>query len=189
MAKNEVSDWYRCLKCERITEVPNKDELTKCPHCGGTVVAVAEPFQTTQFSPRIGGGSKRTAYAGAAPAPKAARFEGRKITTAEIIKDLYNDPNSRFQAGGTGYLPKPLDEARSTRADAPDWFRRREAFLKSLKPNRAARAERILSAFYIGGKTDRQIAETLGWTKDAVKTERADLIGLGNRFFRESQQG
>jgi DNA-directed RNA polymerase subunit RPC12/RpoP len=184
VATGEISDWYRCLKCERITEVPSKDELTKCPHCGGTVVAVAEPFQTTQFSPHIGGGSKRTAYAGAAPAPKAPRSE-----EAEILRSLYGDPNSRFQAGGTGYLRKPLDEARSTRADAPDWFRHREAFLKTLKPNRAVRAEQILSAFYLGDKTDSQIAETLGWTKDAVKKERADLIRMGNRFFRESPQG
>ena len=189
VAKSEISDWYRCLKCERITEVPSKNELTECPHCGGAVVAVAEPFQTTQFSPHIGGGSKRKAYAGAAPAPKAARFEGRKITTVEIIKDLYRDPNSRFQPGGTAYLPKPLDEPRSTRAAAPDWFHRREDFLKTLKAKRKGRAEQILSAFYIGGKNDRQIAETLGWTKDAVKTERSDLIGMGNLFFGESQQG
>jgi DNA-directed RNA polymerase subunit RPC12/RpoP len=190
VATGEISDWYRCLKCERITEVPSKNELTECPHCGGAVVAVAEPFQTTQFSPHIGGGSKSAAYAGAAPAPKARRFEGRKLTKDEIIKDLYNDPNSRFQKGGEGYLRKPLDEARNTRADAPDWFRRREAFLKTLKPDRAARAEKILSAFYLGGKTDRQIAETLDsnqrlrrWSKDAVKKERADLIQRGNCFF------
>jgi hypothetical protein len=194
VAKSEISDWYRCLKCERITEVPSKDELTKCPHCGGAAVAVAEPFQTTQFSPHIGGGSKRTAYAGAAPALKAPRFEGRKITKGEIIKDLYNDPNSRFQK--VGYLRKPLDEARSTRADAPEWLHRREAFLKTLKPDRAARAEKILSAFYLGGKTDRQIAETLDsnqtlrrWSKDAVKKERAHLIQMGNRFFGERPQG
>ena len=189
VAKNEISDWYRCLKCERITEVPSKNELTECPHCGGAVVAVAEPFQTTQFSPRIGGGSKRTAYAGAAPAPKPRRFEGRKLTKGETLKDLYNDPNSRFQKGGTGYLRIPLDEPRSTRAAAPEWLHRRKDFFKTLKANRAARAERILSGFYLEGKTDSQIAETLGWTKDAVKTERADLIEMGNRFFRESQQG
>jgi DNA-directed RNA polymerase subunit RPC12/RpoP len=111
VAKNEISDWYRCLECERVTEVPSKVELPKCPHCGGAVVAVAEPFQTTQFSPRIGGGAKRTAYAGAAPAPKAARSEGKgKIIKDKIIEGLYNDPNSRFQKGGEGYLRVPLDE-------------------------------------------------------------------------------
>jgi DNA-directed RNA polymerase subunit RPC12/RpoP len=184
VAKSEISDWYRCLKCERITEVPSKDELSKCPHCGGAVVAVAEPFQTTQFSPRIGGGAKRTAYAGAEPIRKAPRSD-----EAKILRRLYGDPNSRFQKGGTGYLRVSLDEARSTRAAAPDWFHRREDFLKTLKAKRKGRAEQILSAFYIGGKTDRQIAETLGWTKDAVKTERSDLIGMGNLFFGESQQG
>ena len=184
MAKSEISDWYRCLKCERINEVPSKDKLTQCPHCGGAVVAVAEPFQATQFSPHVGSGAKRTEYEDAPPIRKAPRSE-----EARILRDLYRDPRSGFQKGGTGYLRVPLDEPRNTRADAPEWLCRREDFFKTLRASRAIRAEQIFSAFYLGDKTDSQIAETLGWTKDAVKKERADLIRMGNRFFRESQQG
>ena len=164
--------------------MPSKDELSKCPHCGGAVVAVAEPFQTTQFSPHIGGGAKRMAYAGAEPIRKAPRSD-----EAKKLRGLYGDPNSRFQAGGTAYLRIPSDEARSTRADAPEWLHRRQDFFKTVNAPRAVRAEKILGGFYLEGKTDSQIAQTLGWTKDAVKKERADLLRLGNRFFRESSQG
>jgi hypothetical protein len=99
------------------------------------------------------------------------------------IKDLYFDPNSRFQKGGTGYLRIPLDEPRNTRADAPEWFHRRDDYFKTLKTSRAARAEQIFCGFYLDDKTDRKIAETLGWRKDSVKKERTDLLRRGNRFF------
>jgi len=164
--------------------VPIKAKLTQCPHCGGAVVAIAERFQATQFSPVIGEGAKRKEYKDAKPIPKAPRSE-----KAKTLRDLYGDPNSRFQKGGTGYLRVLLDEPRSTRADAPEWLHRRQDFFKTVNVPRAVRAEKILGGFYLEGKTDSQIAQTLGWTKDAVKKERADLLRLGNRFFRESSQG
>ena len=76
-----------------------------------------------------------------------------------------------------------MDEPRGTRADAPEWLDRREDFFNTLKASRAARAEQIFSEFYLGNKTDRQIAEALDWGKDSVKNERAVLVRQGNRFF------
>src|SRR5262249_23434926 len=143
-----------------------------------------ERFQAAQFSPVIGEGAKRKEYKDAKPILKAPRSKG-----AKTLRDLCNDPNSRVQKGGTGYLRKPLDEPRSTRADAPEWFHRREGFFKTLSAKRAVRAEQIFSGFYIDKRTDRQIAEAVRWSKDSVKNERADLIRMGNRFFCEGPQG
>ena len=168
---------YQCLGCERTTEVRSKDEPTQCPHCGGAVAPVAERFQASQFSPLIGRGAEIKDYLSTAP--------NRKDPDSEeaAIRGLYGDPNNRLQKGGTGYLRKPLDEPRSTRADAPEWLHRREDFFKTLKPSRSDRAEKIFYGFYLDDKTDGQIAETLGWSKDSVKKERAVLIQRGNRFF------
>src|SRR4029077_16277352 len=106
---------------------------------------------------------------------------------AAIARALFSDPNSRFQRGGTGYLRVPLDEARiMRRLAAPDWLDRRGDFIRTLKASRAARAEQILSAFYIDGKTDMQIAQIIGWRKHSVKSERVALIRKGNAFFHAS---
>jgi hypothetical protein len=173
-----ISDWYECRACWRIAEVPSSNDLlTKCPDCGGAVIPVAEPFQTSQFSPFIGIGARSEAYAGAEPMPKTLSEE------AAQLQDLFSDPNSRFQEGGTGYLRIPLGAPRKTRVEAPAWFDCREDFFKTLKARRAVRAEQIFRGFYIDDKTDTQIAEAIGWKKDSVKKERVDLIRRGNRFF------
>jgi hypothetical protein len=173
-----ISDWYECLECGRIAEIPGiNDLLTNCPDCDGAVIPVAEPFQTTQFSPLIGAGARPEAYAGAEPIPKTLSEE------AAQLQDLFSDPNSRFQEGGTGYLRILLGAPRKTRADAPAWLDRREDFFKTFKARRAVRAEQIFREFYIDDKTDTQIAGALGWKKDSVKKERGDLIRRGNRFF------
>jgi hypothetical protein len=100
------------------------------------------------------------------------------------VRDLYCDPNSGFQKGGTGYLRIPLDAPRKTRTDAPEWIPDRGIFIHNLRPRRAARAERILCGFYVDGQTDKQIADAVGWSKDAIKKERYALIRRGNDFFR-----
>lgn len=174
-----ISDWYECLACGRTIEIAaSKGNIVECAVCHGALIPVGEPFQTAQFSPRIHEGAKGTKYADAEPIPKASCSEEAINVTA-----LYADPNSRFQKGGTGFIRIPLDEPRSTRADAPEWLDRRQDFFKALKPSRAARAEQILSEFYLGYKTDTQIAGTLGWGKDSVKKERSALLQGGNRFF------
>jgi hypothetical protein len=177
--KGEISDWYECPGCGRIHEMAaSKARLTECSHCGGEVILRAEPFQTTQFSRSIHDGANRADYAGAAPIQKASCSE-----ETIFLRDLYADPNSRFQEGGTGFLRIPLDEPRSTRADAPGWLHQRQSFFRTLKASRAARAEQIFCGFYLGDKTDTLIAETLGWRKDSVKKERTVLLRRGNRFF------
>jgi len=179
VSKSEISDWYGCLTCGRINEIAaSKGKLTECVHCHGAVILVGEPFQTVQFSPHIHHGAKRGDYAGAAPIQKASLSE-----EAINVRDLYADPNSKFQEGGTGFIRIPLDEPRTTRADAPQWLHRRQDFFRTLKASRSARAEQIFFGFYLGDKTDKQIAETLGWRKDSVKKERAVLLRRGNRFF------
>ena len=145
LSKSEISDWYECLRCGRINEIAaSKGRMTECALCHGAVIPVGEPFQTAQFSPRIHDGAERRAYADAQPIQKASRSE-EAINT----RDLYADPNSRFQEGGTGFLRIPLNEPRSTRADVPEWLDQRQDYFKTLKASRAARAEanllRILS--------------------------------------------
>jgi hypothetical protein len=104
-----------------------------------------------------------------------------------LLSDLFTDPNSRFQEGGTGYLRIPLDAPRTDRrADAPEWLDCRESFLRTLRKPRAERAELILQGFYVEEKTDEQIAEAVGWAKDSIKKERKHLINEGNNFFRVS---
>lgn len=179
VSKSQISDWYECLKCGSINEIASsKGKLAECTHCLGPVILVVEPFQIAQFSPRIHDGAGRSVYADAEPIQKPSCTEA-----ALTIRDLYAHPNSRFQEGGTGYLRIPLDEPRSTRADAPEWLHRREDFFKTFKASRAARAEQIFCEFYLGNQTDRQIGETLGWRKDSVKKERAAVLRSGNRFF------
>jgi hypothetical protein len=100
------------------------------------------------------------------------------------VCDLYSDPNSGFQKGGTGYLRVPLDAPRNTKADSPEWLLDRELFFQTLSPRRAVRAERIFCGFYINGQTDKEIACAVSWTKDALKKERYALRRKGNEFFR-----
>lgn len=184
VSTNKISHWYQCLRCEHITEVAAmKDKLTLCPTCGGPITSIPEPFQRGQFSPFIGNGATEEDYGGAASHIRMRHTEEEEIEVAMRL-DLFTDPNSRVQRGGTGYLRMPLDAPRSTRADAPEWFDCRESFLQSFRKSRSERAERILNGFYVEEKTDEQIAEELGWTKDAIKKERKQLLGKGNDFFR-----
>jgi hypothetical protein len=179
VSEKVISSWYECLQCGIVTESAHSgEELTLCEICGGEVRAIPEPFQNSQFSREIGAGAKRGSYADAKPIQRVSSPE------ASIARDLFADPNSRFQAGGTGYLRIPLDEARSTRADAPEWLDCRESFLQTLRKSRSERAERILCGFYVEQKTDEQIAKEIGWTKDAVKKERKQLLENGSNFFR-----
>ncbi len=172
----EISDWYQCRRCYSIFEMPCNKPLPECPRCRGQVEAIAEPFQRTNFSPYIGNGADEESYVAAY----------RKCEKAENVElpGLYRDPNSGFQKGGTGYLRIPLDAARGTRAAAPAWLHFRENFTQTLRPRRAARAERILCGFYVDGMTDKQIAESEDWTKDAIKKERHHLLRSANDFFR-----
>ena len=180
-------DWYLCLDCDRQIEIAHsKKELTHCPTCKGTVARMPEPFQRYQFSLEIGTGAPSNDYDD--DNERAVRNVLRS-EEAFVAADLFADSNSRFQKGGTGYLRIPLDAPRSTRADAPEWIRVRESFLRTLRPTRAARGEKILSEFYLEGKTDAQIAEIVGWTKDAVKKERRSLIKDGDEFFRPRPAG
>jgi len=179
ISKSEISDWYECLTCGRINEIAaSKGKMIECVHCHGAVVPVGEPFQPFQFSKDIGNGAGRRQYTDAKPIHNSPRSQ-----ESAILTDLYADPNSRFQKGGTGYLRVPLDEPRNTRADVPEWLHHRDDYFKTLKASRAARAEQIFCGFYLSDKTDRQIAETLGWRKDSVKKERTVLLRRGNRFF------
>jgi hypothetical protein len=138
-------------------------------------------FQDCQFSRKIGAGAAGTGYAGSKP-PHRQPQSDEEITA----RGLFLDPNSRVQAGGVGYLRQPLDAPRETRAHAPEWFERRTHFFATLRPRRAARAERIFSEFYLGDRTDRQIADGLRWKKDSVKKERADLLKRGSHFFESA---
>jgi hypothetical protein len=180
----EISLWYRCARCEDITRVPaSKAKLTLCPRCGGPVTSIPEPFQSTQFSPHIGNGALAKTYRATATPARIRHTEEEEIQDAILI-DLFTDPRSGFQRGGTGYLRIPLDAPRSTRADAPEWLDRRESFLVTLRRSRSERAERILCGFYVAAMTDEQIAKMEGWTKDAIKEERQHLAKRGNHFFR-----
>jgi hypothetical protein len=172
----EISDWYQCRHCYSIFEMPCNKPLPECPRCRGQVEAIAEPFQRTNFSPYIGNGADEESYV-------AAYRKCEKVENVEL-RGLYRDPNSGFQKGGTGYLRIPLSAARGTRAAAPAWLHFRENFTQTLRPRRAARAERILCGFYVDGMTDKQIAESEDWTKDAIKKERHYLLRSGTDFFR-----
>ena len=176
MPATEISEWYECEDCYSISEVPANKSLAKCPGCGGPLRSVAEPFQRTNFSPYIGNGSREENYAG-------AYTEGRNAESV-VVRDLYTDPNSRFQKGGTGFLRNPLDAPRDTRADAPDWLPVRGRFIETLRHTRSQRAERILRGFYLDGKTDKQLAESEGWAANSIKKERHDLVRRGTDFFR-----
>ena len=180
ISNTEISDWYECLQCGSIHEITaSKGKLTECPDCRGAVILIGEPFQATQFSRDIGNGAERRVYADAKPLQRAYHCE-----ELNLVLNLYLDPNSRIQRGGTGYLRVSLDEARSTRGIAPEWLPRRERYLQTLRKSRSERAERILHAFFIEKRTDDQIAECEGWTKDAIKKERRVLIERGNHFFQ-----
>jgi hypothetical protein len=97
---------------------------------------------------------------------------------------LFDDPGNRFQRGGVGYLRIPLNAARTRRRnEAPEWLNRREEFISTLSEDRGARAERILSAFFLDHRTDVEIAGEVGWTRDAVKRERRTLVLMGKAFF------
>lgn len=171
----EISDWYECLGCGRTTEMPASELLAQCPGCGGSIESIAEPFQRHQFSAYIGNGKETENYGG-------NHSSVRKLGEI-IVRDLYSDPNSGFQKGGTGYLRIPLDAPRNSRVDPPEWLADRELFIRTLKSHRAARAERILYKFYIGRETDHEIAESERWSKDAIKNERHALVRRGNHFF------
>lgn len=178
---SKVSDWYKCRKCGRTTEVENgKQRPESCPQCSGSLISVPEPFQTCEFSPEAGIAAKASDYAGAGPAERPASSE-----TLAIALELFLDPNSRVQEGGVGYLRVPLSAPRATRADAPQWIDIRENFLGTLKSSRAVRGDEILRRFYLEDETDTQIAKAVAWTKDAVKKERGTLIRQGNEFFRQ----
>lgn len=151
--------------------------------CGGKLISVPEPYQRSQFSPYVGSGAEQESYGGAAM-PVRARHSEAEETEGDIKRDLFTDPNSRVQKGGIGYLRIPLDASRSTRADAPEWFDLRESFLRTFKKTRAARGERILYGFYVEERTDEQIADSVGWEKDSIKRERAQLLERGNQFFQ-----
>jgi hypothetical protein len=180
----EISDWYRCRGCERVSEVAaSEDKLKFCPMCNKQVTPIPEPFQRTQFSREVGNGAEQEDYGGAANPARTRHNDEGEIEDA-IRHELYVDPNSRFQRGGTGHLRIPLGEARSTRGDAPEWFPRREKYLRTLRKSRSERAERILYGFFVEEKTDDQIAESERWTKDAIKKERKTLVERGNHFFR-----
>ncbi len=187
--RGESCDWYQCLDCDRLIEMANsKKELTHCPTCGGIVAWVPEPFQKYQFSLEIRGGASNDDYG---CDDDNERSVGNVLRSEEafVAADLFADANSRFQKGGTGYLRIPLDAPRNTRADAPEWIHVRESFLRTRRSSRAARGEKILSGFYLEDKTDAQIAEIVGWTKDAVKKERKSLIKDGDEFFRPRPAG
>ena len=172
----EIADCYECCYCQDIIEWDDLKSLKTCPSCGEPVQLSDEFFQPTQFSPAIGTGTKavthiRNSFSGAGSGESS-------------VRDLYTDPNSRFQKGGTGHIRLPLDATRETRANPPEWLPNRELFLKTLRCRRALRAERILSGFYLNEERDTQIAAAIGWTKDAVKKERKTLIQTGDDFFR-----
>lgn len=169
---------YRCLKCNQVTVMDGGTKLRVCPECGGTVQTIPS-FQSYQFSPEIGQGANRERYGDNTPAAKPALSE-----KAFAARDLSLDPNSRVNKGGVGHLRIPPDDPRGTRADAPEWLDLRENFFRILRPGRAGRAEAILSGFYLQNQTDTQIAQAVGWTKDAVKKERATLIKDGDAFFQ-----
>jgi hypothetical protein len=180
-------DLYQCLDCGGYIEIAHsKKELTHCPTCKGMVAWVPDPFQRYQFSLEIGGGSPSNEYD-----DDKEMSVGNVLRSEEAIvaADLFFDPNSRFQKGGTGYLRIPLDAPRNTRADAPEWIHGRESFLRTLRSTRAARGEKILSGFYLEDKTDTQIAQIVGWSKDAVKKERKSLIKDGDEFFQPRPAG
>jgi len=128
---------------------------------------------------KCGVGARAEDYAGAEPKEPPPTSDDDAT-----IKDLYADPNSRFGPGGTGFLRTPLDAPRGTRAEAPEWLDRRDGFLQTLKQSRPERAERILCGFYVESKTDEEIARAEGWTKDAIKKERKDLVREGNDFYQ-----
>jgi hypothetical protein len=172
----EISDWCQCSDCYRIFEMRANQPLEQCPRCGKPVDAIAEPFQRTSFSPYIGTGAEGKNYAG-------TYTESRKMGRI-AARDLYADPNSRFQKGGTGYLRIPLGAPRDTRADAPDWFPVRVLFIETLRRSRAERAEHILRGFYIDGKTDKELAKSECWAADSIKKARQDLVRRGTDFFR-----
>lgn len=173
---NDISDWYECGVCYRIFEIPASRALTRCPECSQPVHYIAEPFQRTSFSAYVGNGAGEENYAGA--------YSQRRNTDSIAARDLYNDANSRFQKGGTGYLRVPLDAPRDTRGHAPDWLPARELFIETLRHNHSERAERILRGFYLDGKTDKHLAESEGWATDSIKKERHDLVRRGTDFFR-----
>ena len=176
VAATQISDWYECDDCYRTSEVPANKSLSKCPRCGGPVHPIAEPFQRTNFSPYIGNGAKEENYAG-------TYTESRKMESI-AVRDLYTDPNSRFQKGGTGFLRIPLDAPRETRAESPDWLPVRGRFIETLRHTRSQRAERILRGFYLNGKTDKELAKSECWAADSIKKERRDLVRRGTDYFR-----
>jgi hypothetical protein len=134
-----------------------------------------------EYQSEIGNGAGRKDYADAKPVQRAPLSE-----EAAIAKDLFANPTSGLQKGGTGYLRIPLSAPRASRAHAPEWLDFRGGFIRSLRGKRSSRAEAILGKFYVEGMTDEQIAGIIGWTKDAIKNERKHLLVRGNQFFRDT---
>lgn len=120
VSRGANSDYYQCLDCDRLIEIAHsKKKLTHCPTCNGTLAWVPEPFQKYQFSLEIGGRATNDGY------DNDNEMSVGKVLRSEeamVAADLFADPNSRFQKGGTGYLRIPLDAPRSTRADALSGF-------------------------------------------------------------------
>jgi hypothetical protein len=162
---------HECVNCHEAMEiVPGKKE-PRCPKCAGPMAPIPEQFSRY-------------------PGITIQNYEGSETTQrgpyseeAETARELFNDPNSRFQKGGVGHLRIPAAAARNTRADAPEWLDYRQVFIATLKPSRAARAEVILAGFYLENQTDTEIGQILDWAKDSVKKERAILLKQGNAFY------
>lgn len=144
--------------------------------------AKASPSEPLQFDPELDAALREPRTHQESHPESSTKV---RSVEGEIARDLFNDPASGFQAGGTGYFRQPLDAPRESRAEAPGWLEFEGQFLNTLRQSRRVRAEEILRAFYKEEKTDKEIADALGWRKDSVKKERQDLVQRGIRFFEK----
>ena len=173
-----ISDWYECLVCGRIAEVPgSNDLLTNCPDCDGALIPVARSRSRLLSSLLL-------LALGPDRRPMRVRSQSEdSLGEAAPIARLVQRAQQQIP-GRRNSLPRlvwvPLGKRGRMR---PHGSTIREDFFKTFRARRAVRAEQIFREFYIDDKTDTQIAGALGWKKDSVKKERGDLVRRGNRFF------
>jgi hypothetical protein len=133
VSEREISDWFECVDCGRTYEVAaNRNGLAECPNCKGKTVSIAEPFQATCLSPDLvpeGRDRDQDEDEDQEDGSQRPKRRPRSVEEAQVI-DLFNDPRSGFQPGGTGYMRQPLDAPRETRAESPEWLHRRADFLR-----------------------------------------------------------
>jgi hypothetical protein len=157
--------WLSLNQYNRVKLASNDCCLVSRPP-GGALAAAIRNF---------GEGARGGDYADARPARRVPNSE-----EAANARDFFMNSNGGVVIGN---IRTPLDAPRGTRADTPAWIEQRGRFLQTLTKARSKRGERILRGYYVEEQTDQQIAECVGWSKDAIKKERKMLVEKGEEFF------